>query len=286
MDLTKFEDLIKNADMAEIMEKIKNLDMTEIVELINNTDMTEFLNDSNNVIILIVAVVVLLLIICILAKLIVLVFKIFFALLGLFFGSGCPKEIRDKIKGKSKEQAKVIKYFELEGCLSWTISDKEYLNLVRNKRDAMNPKQKALNKIGLDEEDVNEISPVMFEGFVYKTAKYVKQIASGKWVSSSYQVSWIFFSSSQIYIYSCTFNMDDDKTTERTDEFFYKDVTSFSTYSESSVRTIGDKTFEVNTEQFALVVPGDKLFMAMGDIQDADAIIQGMKQKLREKKMR
>jgi hypothetical protein len=34
-----------------------------------------------------------------------------------------------------------------------------------------------------------------------------------------------------------------------------------------------------------MVVPGDKLFMAMGDIQNADAIIQGMKQKLREKKM-
>lgn len=34
-----------------------------------------------------------------------------------------------------------------------------------------------------------------------------------------------------------------------------------------------------------MVVPGDKLFLAMGDIQDADAIIQAMKQKLREKKM-
>jgi hypothetical protein len=69
-----------------------------------------------------------------------------------------------------------------------TISDEEYLDMVRRKRDSMNFKQKALDKIGLDEEEVSEISPAMFEGFVYKNA-YAKQNASGKWVSSAYQVS-------------------------------------------------------------------------------------------------
>lgn len=61
----------------------------------------------------------------------------------------------------------------------------------------MNLKQKALSKIGLDEE-VSEISSAMFEGFVYKNA-YAKQNASGKRGSSAYQVSWIFFSSTQVY---------------------------------------------------------------------------------------
>ena len=201
------------------------------------------------------------------------------------YNSPNARAVRQLTKGKTEEQTKTIEYFCKEGCMTKTISDEEYLDMVRRKRDSMNFKQKALDKIGLDEEEVSEISPAMFEGFVYKNA-YAKQNASGKWVSSAYQVSWIFFSSTQVYLYSYTFNMDEDKKNERTDEFFYKDVTSFSTLSESdTAHGLGGNTFEVTSEQFAMVVPGDKLFMAMGDIQNADAIIQGMKQKLREKKM-
>lgn len=201
------------------------------------------------------------------------------------YNSPNAKAVRALTRNKTEEQTKTIEYFCREGCMAKTISDSEYLDMVRRKRDSMNFKQKALNKIGLDEEEVSEISPAMFEGFVYKNA-YAKQNASGKWVSSAYQVSWIFFSSTQVYLYSYTFNMDEDKKNERTDEFFYKDVTSFSTLSESdTAHGLGGNTFEVSSEQFAMVVPGDKLFMAMGDIQNADTIIQGMKQKLREKKM-
>lgn len=201
------------------------------------------------------------------------------------YNSPNAKAVRELCKGKTPEQVKAIEYFCKEGCMTKTISDDEYLNLVRAKRDAMNFRQKALDKIGLDEDEVNEIPPVMFEGFYYKNA-YAKQNASGAWVSSAYQVSWVFFSSTQIYLYTYTFNMDEDKKNERTDEFFYKDVTSFSTMSESdTAHGLGGNTFEVTSEQFAMVVPGDKLFLAMGDVKDADSIIQAMKQKLREKKM-
>lgn len=201
------------------------------------------------------------------------------------YNSPNAKAVRNLCQGKNADQQKVIEYFCKEGCMTKTMSDDEYLMMVRNKRDAMNFKQKALSKIGLDEEEVSEISPAMFEGFVYKKA-YAKQNATGKWVSSAYQVSWVFFSSTQVYLYSYTFNMDEDKKNERTDEFFYKDVTSFSTLSESdTAHGLEGKIFDVTSEQFAMVVPGDKLFLAMGDIQNADSIIQAMKQKLREKKM-
>lgn len=201
------------------------------------------------------------------------------------YNSPNAKAVRKLTQGKTDEQTKTIEYFCKEGCMTRTITDDEYLDMVRRKRDSMNFKKKALDKIGLDEEEVSEISPAMFEGFIYKNA-YAKQNSSGKWVSSAYQVSWIFFSSTQVYLYSYTFNMDEDKKNERTDEFFYKDVTSFSTLSESdTAHGLGGNTFEVTSEQFAMVVPGDKLFMAMGDIPNADTIIQGMKQKLREKKM-
>lgn len=148
------------------------------------------------------------------------------------YNSPNAKAVRAVCQGKTPDQVKTIEYFCKEGCMTKTITDEEYLQMVRTKRDAMNFKQKALDKIGLDEDEVSEIPPAMFEGFVYKNA-YAKQNASGKWVSSAYQVSWVFFSSTQVYLYSYTFNMDEDKKNERTDEFFYKDVTSFSTLSES-----------------------------------------------------
>lgn len=201
------------------------------------------------------------------------------------YNSPNAKAVRAICQGKTPDQVKTVEYFCKEGCMTRTISDDEYLQMVREKRDSIDIKKRALDKIGLDEDEVSEIPPAMFEGFIYKNA-YAKQNASGKWVSSTYQVSWVFFSSTQVYLYSYIFNMDEDKNNERTDEFFYKDVTSFSTMTESNTaHSLGGKTFVVPSEQFTMVVPGDKLSLAMGDIEDADSIIQAMKQKLREKKM-
>ena len=200
-------------------------------------------------------------------------------------GSSKDPALVEACRGKTQEQIKVIEYFcKPEGCLAKNITDDDYMSQVRAKRDSLNLKQKAIGKIGLDEDQIKEIPPAMFEGFVFKNA-YAKKRANGNWVSSAYQVSWIFFSSDQIYLYSYTFNMDEDKKTERTDEFFYKDVTSFSTSSETeTANSMGSQKIEVETNKFAMVVPGDKLYMSMDGVSNAEQIIQGMKQKLREKK--
>lgn len=194
--------------------------------------------------------------------------------------------LKEYCKGKSRDQVKAIEYFcKQEGCLSKNISDDEYSAMVIRKRDSLNLRQKALNKIGLDEEEVNEIPPAVFEGYVFKNA-FAKKRANGSWVSSSYQVAWLFFSAAQIYIYRYTFNMDEDKKSESTDEFFYKDVTSFSTSSETeTAHGLGDEKFEVETNKFKMVVPGDKIFVSMDGVSNSEDIIQAMKQKLREKKM-
>ncbi len=194
--------------------------------------------------------------------------------------------LKNYCKGKSPEQVKVIEYFcKQEGCLSKNMTDDEYFQMVIRKRDSLNLRQKALNKIGLDEDEVSEIPPAVFEGFVFKNA-FAKKRANGNWISSSYQVAWLFFSSTQIYIYRYTFNMDEDKKSESTDEFFYKDVTSFSTSSETeTAHGLGDEKFEVESNKFKMVVPGDKIFVSMDGVADSEAIIQAMKQKLREKKM-
>lgn len=188
-------------------------------------------------------------------------------------------------QGKNAEQIKVIEYFcKEEGCLSKNMTDDEYFNMVINKRDSLNLRKKALDKIGLDEDEVNEIPPAMFEGFVFQNA-FAKQRANGHWVSSAYQVAWLFFSSTQVYVYRYTFHMDDNKKLESTDEFFYKDVTSFSTSSETeTAHLLSNEKFEVETNKFKMVVPGDKIYISMDGVENSEDIIQAMKQKLREKK--
>ncbi len=197
-----------------------------------------------------------------------------------------PDTLAALCRGKNPEQVKVIEYFCKEnGCMSKTITDEEYMMMVQSKKNSLKLKEKALSKIGLDESEVSEIKPAMFEGFVFKKA-FAKQRADGRYVSSSYQVAWVFFSSTQIYIYRHTFNMDEDKKNESTDEFFYKDVTSFSTSSETeTTRNIGGQELEVETNKFCMVVPGDKLYVSMDGVEDSESIIKAMKHKLREKKM-
>jgi hypothetical protein len=187
--------------------------------------------------------------------------------------------------GKTPEQAAVIKYFvQQEGCLKKNMPDDEYRSMVNARKNSLNLKKKALDKIGLDEDQVNEISPAMFEGYVFKNA-YAKQLANGHWVSSAYQVTWIFFGSDQVYFYSYTFNMDEDKKSEATDEYFYKDVTSFSTMSETEkTKSINGQEREVESSKFSMGVSGEKIKVSMDGDSNAEAKIQGMKQKLREKK--
>lgn len=201
------------------------------------------------------------------------------------YNSPNAKAVRALTKGKNPDQVKTIEYFVKEGCMIKTITDEEYWQMVQAKKNSLNLRQKALNKIGLDEDEVSEIPPATFEGFVYKNA-YAKKNARGLWVSSAYQVAWLFFSSTQIYIYRYTFNMDEDKKNESTDEFFYKDVTSFSTATETEIaHGMANNKFEVESNKFKMVVPGDQIFVSMDGVADSEAIIQAMKQKLREKKM-
>lgn len=198
--------------------------------------------------------------------------------------------LMEALKGKTKEQEPVIRYFvDAGGCLSFLgigkpIKDAEYEQMVFKKRDSLDYRARALAKINLDEDELKEVPPAHFEGYLFQDC-YAKKTAKGNWVSSAYQVSWLFFGSEQVYLYSYTFRMDDDLKSERTREFFYKDVTSFTTDAETeTAHGLGDKKFEVQTNKFAMIVPGDKLFVSMEGIKDPDAIIQGMKQKLRDKK--
>ena len=200
--------------------------------------------------------------------------------------------VKNRIKGRNDDQVAVIRYFCNDpACLSKKpISDAEYDQMVLDVLNSNDYKQKALNKIGLDEDQVKEIEPVHFEGFQFDKQSLAKQGDDGKYRSSKYQVSWLFFSATQVYLYQNTFNMDEDGKKEATEEYFYKDITNFSTSSDTVETPFYDKKKmkvvlqNVDSNRFAITVPGDKFYCSLEQNDYTERAIQGMKAMLREKK--
>jgi len=204
-----------------------------------------------------------------------------------------PKEVRDRCKNRTAEQKQVIRYFMRYGLFALGLmKDDDYDALVENRAKSMDFKQKAIAKIGLDESELKEIEPVHFEGYWFDDTKAFYKVGKDKkWRSSAYQISWIFFSSTQLYLYQYTFNMDEDGKKERTEEYFYKDVTNLQTTTDTKEIAEWDpkkkKNVLVNMDsnRFAITVPGDKFFCSMEQNDYTERAIQAMKAKLREKKM-
>ncbi|MBQ0090470.1 MAG: hypothetical protein KBT27_14175 [Prevotellaceae bacterium] len=200
--------------------------------------------------------------------------------------------VKNRIKGRNEDQKAVIRYFCNDpACLSKKpISDAEYDQMVLDVLNSNDYKQKALNKIGLDEDQVKEIEPVHFEGFQFDKQSLAKLGDDGKYRSSKYQVSWLFFSTTQVYLYQNTFNMDEDGKKEATEEYFYKDITNFSTSSDTVETPFYDKEKmkdvlkNVDSNRFAITVPGDKFYCSLEQNDYTERAIQGMKAMLREKK--
>ena len=200
--------------------------------------------------------------------------------------------VKNRIKGRTDEQSAVIRYFCNDPkCLSKKpISDAEYDEMVLAVLRSNDYKKKALDKIGLDEDQVKEIEPVHFEGFQYDKQSLAKQGDDGKYRSSKYQVSWLFFSSTQVYLYQNTFNMDEDGKKESTEEYFYKDITNFSTSSDTVETPFYDTEKgkdilkNVDSNRFAITVPGDKFYCSLEQNDYTENAIRGMKSMLREKK--
>ena len=205
--------------------------------------------------------------------------------------SSDSKEVKERCKGRTDTQKNVIRYFMNTGCLQKKMKDSEYDALVQERIASLNAKDKALEKIGLDEDQVSEIDPVNFGGYYFDGKRtYSKRGEDGQWRSSAYQISWLFFSSTQVYLYQYTFNMDEDGKQIRTEEYFYKDITNFSTSSDTIETPHWDPKQKkmvlenVDSNRFRLVVPGDSFYCSMEQNEYTERAIQAMKAKLREKK--
>lgn len=219
---------------------------------------------------------------------------------------------QELLKNRNASEQMAIKYFmkipKSVGCFSKEfVTDSVYEQLVRKLiGDVDDQKLKALKRLGLDEEQVNEIPPVYFEGYAFiadevKGLKkdYVVIDSENRFVTPTKELTWIFFGDEQIYVYLSRIDtVDNALRSEETQEYFYKDITAFSTQSESytekvPVMKIGgcfaQNYFEMEervaeSERFKIVVPGEVFRCAITPEADNASKISSMKQKLREKK--
>lgn len=170
-------------------------------------------------------------------------------------------------------------YFKVKGKIKDSDIDLEY---QKGMTDVV---KKGLDKLGIDEEEVKLIDPIVIHGPYYKnivSGYYTRKGEDNRWRSSNYEVTVLYFSEKQVYSYNYRFSIVNSEKNESTDEYFYKDIVSVSTSSDT-ITTNNNETF--NLEYFKLTTSGGtSISCAIWDMGEVEKSIRGMKQLLREKK--
>lgn len=162
------------------------------------------------------------------------------------------------------------------------ISDEEYDSEIFSNLNNVN--KKALDKLGVDEDEVNEIAPITFDGYVVKGFDYAKKGKDNKWRTNKYRSTTLLFSANEVHCYTYTFSTTEEKKSEETDVYFYKDIVSVSTASDT-VKFEGEIK-DTEFEYFKLTTAGGTaLQVTLRDVDGAQRSINAMRQLLKQKKM-
>ena len=143
-----------------------------------------------------------------------------------------------------------------------------------------NLQQRALNKLGLDIEEVKEIAPISFHGYDYKGA-LVKQGKDNLYRSSKYEAVMFFFAADDVHCYTYNFSITEDWHRDKTDVYFYKDLVSVSTQTDNM--TVG--TLKFDYEYFKLTTAGGtSISCNVRNANDSQRSINAMRQLILAKK--
>lgn len=177
----------------------------------------------------------------------------------------------------------VLIYFQTAG----RPSDNEIDDICA--KEIENAKEKGLKKLGLDEDEVKLIAPITIRGHYHRNISTQVQYKYGKdnhWRTSNYETIVLFFSEKQVYAYKYRFSLIANERNESTDEYFYKDIVSVATSSDTiTIKDTSGKDTSINFEEFKLTTSGGtSITCSVWDLGSVEKVIQGMKQLLREKK--
>lgn len=150
-----------------------------------------------------------------------------------------------------------------------------------------NMKMRALKKLGVDEDEVSEITPITFDGYVYDKRAIIKRGKDGKYRSSKYQAVMFLFSSNEVHCFTYDFSIVENSQKESTDVYFYKDIVSVSTQTDGTEYSVGKgKSSQFDYEYFKLTTTGGtSISCSVRNIDDAQRSINGMRSLIKSKKM-
>jgi hypothetical protein len=151
--------------------------------------------------------------------------------------------------------------------------------------------ERALSKLGLDPDQVRLIEPVIANGYLFASIGddvLIKLGKDKKFRASNYEGVVIFFSEHQLHSYKFQFSLvNPDEFRESTDEYFYRDVVSVATSSESyKVRLISGESRQVTWEEFKLTTSGaTSIRSSIRDQSSVAKSIAGARNLIRDRKM-
>lgn len=140
---------------------------------------------------------------------------------------------------------------------------------------------RALQALGIDASEVQEIRPLIFGGYKILGANRFKKGKDGLYRTNVYEAVIIYFSANDVHCYTCNFHTTEPNMTEATDVYFYRDIVSVSTMQETE--KIGASVQP--TQKFVLTTTGGtRLSVSLTQREDTDRSINAMRSLLREKK--
>ena len=180
------------------------------------------------------------------------------------------------------------------------LTDAEYEELVCKKIESMNIGEVALERLGLDIDQVKEIHPIVLKDKVITKNSLIvynrKDLSSH---SSTQHVTYLYFTDEQLFVYKIQFDMCCNVQTEWAHEFFYQDICDIQSCISKNTLKINnnilksndikdeakdDFEIEYSTVTFNIVSSNSMIgFEIDGKNENIDSI-QAMKQKIREKK--
>jgi hypothetical protein len=161
------------------------------------------------------------------------------------------------------------------------ICDNEIDMQLTNYFKQQNLKERALEKLGLDESEVMEIDPVYFDGYHFEGAQ-IKVGDDNQARSSLGRAIYFFFTQNEVHCYTHTVSLITNFYSEDTDTYFYSDIVSVSTVTSSGV-TPQQRTYQYDS--FKLTTKGGTSIQAsLRDKAGTERSINGMRNLIKAKK--
>lgn len=165
---------------------------------------------------------------------------------------------------------------QTSGVSTGAAIDEEVREFARQAED------KALDHLGVDEDEVAEADPITFEQYVFGDGiAAVADVTDGKWRSEKYKVVKLYFSAHEMHCYVCEFSLTEPKTTYSTKVYFYKDIISIFTEAEETKQGTASFTYDV----IKLTTAGGTTFtLGVNEGEETSRSLRALKSLLRAKK--